>query len=233
MNAMSTVRESSPSVYRLAAGSLITMFVVVAIQVAVFAVSPPPRDAEGWLAVYRDNPLLGFLNADGLYLLTNLLVFPLYVALWLRLRAATPLLAGAALGTSALSLAVYLPTNVSVELWVVASKATSATGEAHTATLGAIEALLASSAGTAFVVYYLLGAAVLVTFGLALRATNVWGRKAWVLALASGALMVVPSTFGIVGIAFSFASLVPWMWFCVIAVRRLRTDARLPTVIAA
>lgn len=228
MTGTATVQESAPTVYRAAAAALITMFVVVVVQIAVFSSSAPPTDPEGWLAVYADNPVLGFVNADGLYVLTNVLVFPMYVALWIRLRVAAPAVAGAGFVAAALSLAVYLPTNVSVELGIVASGASDAPGEAHTAAVGAVEALLARSTGTAFVAYYLLGAVALALFGWALRATGVWGRAAATTALASGALMLVPSTLGTVGLIASFASLVPYMWFCVIAVRRLRHDAHIP-----
>lgn len=223
-----SVKQSAPTVYRIAAAALIAMFVVVAVQIAVFAVSPPPTEPGEWLAVYTDNPLRGFVNADGLYALTNVLTFPLYAALWLRLRATAPAAAGAGLAAAALSLAVYLPTNVSVELGTVASRASGATGDAHTAAVGAVEALLARSTGTAFVAYYLLGAMTLALFGWALRATQAWGRTAATTALASGVLMLVPSTFGTVGLVASFASLVPYLWFCVIAVRRLLHDARAP-----
>lgn len=222
-----TVQQSAPTIYRLAAAAIIAMFVVVAAQIAVFAVSPPPTTPDGWLDLYAHNPLLGFINADGLYVLTNLLTFPVYVALWLRLRTSAPTLAGLGLAVAALSLTVYLPTNVSVELGIVASHASGQTGEAHTVALGAVEALMARSMGTAFVAYYLLGAVALVVFGWALRTTGVWGRMAANTALASGVLMLVPSTFGTVGLIASFASLVPYLWFCGLAVRRLRHDARL------
>jgi hypothetical protein len=228
MTATATVQESAPTIYRAAAAALITMFVVVAVQIAVFSISAPPTDPEGWLAAYRDNPVLGFVNADGLYVLTNVLVFPMYVALWIRLHVAAPVVAGAGLVAAALSLAVYLPTNVSVELGIVASDAEGATGEARTAAVGAVEALVARSVGTAFVAYYLLGAVAIGLFGWALHATRVWGRTAAIMALASGALMLVPSSFGTVGIVVSFVSLVPWMWFCVIAVRRLWRDGGVP-----
>jgi hypothetical protein len=226
MSGTASVQQSAPTIYRIAAASILTMFVVVAAQIAVFAVSPPPTEPDGWLAVYARSPLLGFVNADGLYVLTNLLIFPLYVALWLRLRAAAPMVAGAGLAVASLSLAVYLPTNVSVELGIVASRASGATGEAHTAAVGAVEALLARSTGTAFIVYYLLGAVALGLFGWALRVTRVWGRTAATTAIASGILMLVPSTFGTLGLIASFASLVPYLWFCVIAARRLWHDAR-------
>jgi hypothetical protein len=44
-------------------------------------------------------------------------------------------------------------------------------------------------------------------------------------AIASGILMLVPSTFGTIVLIASFASLVPYLWFCVIAARGLRPGA--------
>lgn len=225
MSNTASVQPAAPTIYRVAAVAVIAMFVVVIAQITVFAVFPPPTTADGWLSVYIDSPVRGFLNADGLYLLTNVLSFTVYVALWVRLRTAAPALAGTGLAVAALSLAVYLPTNVSVDLGIVAARAAGASGEAHTAALGAVEALLARSMGTAFVVYYLLGAVALILFGRALRSTGTWGRTPANLALASGVLMLVPSTFGMPGLVASFASLVPYLWFCGIAVGRLRRDA--------
>lgn len=233
MSGTASIQQSAATIYRIAATALVLMFVLVAAQITVFAVSPPPTTPDEWLAVYTDSPLRGFVNADGLYALTNALTFPLYVALWLRLRSTAPTVTGAAMAAATLSLAIYLPTNVSVELGTVASRASGATGDARTAALGAVEALLARSTGTAFVAYYLLGAVTLVLFGWALRATQVWGRTAATTALASGTLMLVPSTFGTVGLAASFASLLPYLWFCVIAVRRLHRDAHVPIARAA
>lgn len=202
-------------------------------HLAVFAISPPPTDPAGWLALYADNPVLGFVSADGPFLLTNLLMLPLYLALWVRLRDAAPAASGAALGLGMLSLALYVPTNVSIELGVVASDAVGSTGAARTAALGAVEALTSRSVGTAFVVYYVLGAVTILLFARALAATNAWGRAATLTALASGVLMLVPSTFGVVGLVFAVASLIPWMAFVVIAARRLWRDSKVPVGLRA
>ena len=75
--------------------------------------------------------------------------------------------------------------------------------------------------GTAFVTYYLLGAAVLLILAWLLRRTTAFGRSAAWWALASGLLMLVPSPFGTPGMVFAIASLLPWSVFCVLAGRRL------------
>ncbi len=224
-----TVQQSAPTIYRIAAAATVAMLVLTAAQLAVFAVRWPPTEPEGWLALYADSPLLGFILADGLLALTYVFMVPLFVALWLRLRASAPAVAGAGLAVESLSLALYLPSNVSVELGIIASGAKGATGEAHTAAVGAVEALRAQSEGTAYVASYLLGAVALGLFGWALRATGVWGRAAATTALASGVLMLVPATFGTLGLIASLASMVPFVWFSVIAVRRLRHEACIPT----
>lgn len=224
-----TVQQSAPTIYRIAAAATVAMLVLTAAQIPVWILRPPPTEPEGWLALYADSPVLGFIAADGLYALTLVVVFPLYVALWLRLRASAPAVAGAGLAAASMSLALFLTSNVSVELGIVASGANGATGEAHTAAVGAVEALLAQMEGTAYVASYWLGAVALGLFGWALRATGVWGRAAANTALASAVLMLVPATFGTVGLIASLASMVPFVWFSVIAVRRLRHDARTPT----
>jgi hypothetical protein len=99
--------------------------------------------------------------------------------------------------------------------------AAAATDAERAAFLAAGRAMLAVYQGTAFDVYYVLNAiALLLVSGIMLR-SPIFSRTTALLGLLAGALMVVPSTAGAVGLAFSLGSLVPWTIFAVLVARRL------------
>lgn len=87
--------------------------------------------------------------------------------------------------------------------------------------LAAGQALLAIYKGTAFNVYYVFNAAALLILAVVMLRSNVFGRGAAYWGLASGILMTVPSTAGMLGMVFALASLAPWMVFCVLVARSL------------
>ncbi|MCV2396390.1 hypothetical protein OEB99_18930 [Actinotalea sp. M2MS4P-6] len=210
-------------VYRGASWSAFAVLVLIAIQLVVFAVWPPPGSAEAWLDVFARSPLLGLINADALYLVSTVLLIPVYLGLAVRLAAEEPALALGGVTAGLVSVVTFVPSNVAAELWDLAGRASA--GAEREVVIGAVEATLARSSGSAFLVSYVLGGVALLLFALALRRTGVWGPAAWRTCGVAGVLMLVPSTVGVVGVVFSLVSLVPWVWFCVLAVRRLGDDA--------
>ena len=118
-------------------------------------------------------------------------------------------------------MAAYLASNPAAEMLVLARRYASAEPAARTVLEAAGEALLAQWKGTAFLAYYVLGAAVLLVLAWLLRRSPLFSRATSRWALAAGILMLVPSPFGVAGMAFSLASLVPWTVLCVLAGRRL------------
>jgi hypothetical protein len=120
-------------------------------------------------------------------------------------------------------MATYLASNPAVEMLLLARRHADADPAAQAALLAAGEVLLASWRGTAFLTYYVLNALGLLVMALVMLRTRVFsGATGW-WALAAGVLMLVPSTFGTVGLLMSVASLVPWCVLCVlVAVRFVR-----------
>lgn len=141
-------------------------------------------------------------------------------ALWATSRSGVIL--GVGLGT--LQMAAYLASNPAVEMLSLAGSHHRASPE-KIALEAAAQGVLAAWKGTAFLTYYFLGAIVLFIFAWLLWRSTRFGRATAWWALAAAVLMLVPSPFGIVGMAFSLASLVPWVVLCVLAgIRLLRGD---------
>lgn len=191
------------------------------IQIAVFAVWPPVHTVPEVFRLMVGSPVLGLLSLDLLYVLNNLAVWVLYVGLSSALWTASASGATLAVGLGTLQMAAYLASNPALEMLALARAHADAGPAARAALEAAGEAVLAGWKGTAFVVYYLLGAAVLLIFAWLLRRSPLFaGATAW-WALAAGVLMLVPSTFGAVGMVMSLGSLLPWGVFAVLAGRTL------------
>jgi uncharacterized membrane protein (GlpM family) len=79
--------------------------------------------------------------------------------------------------------------------------------------LAAGEALMAGYTGTSFNVYYILNAITLLMYSLAMLKSSCFKKSIGCWGIASGVLMIVPSSAGIVGMIFSLLSLIPWIVF--------------------
>ncbi|WP_161965267.1 hypothetical protein [Ornithinimicrobium cerasi] len=192
------------------------------LQVVVFSVHRPLGTVAEFFELMRVDPVLGLVSLDLLYSLNNVLVALVYLALvvllWSRARSAAAV-AGALV---VLGMAAYLASNPAVEMLLLAREHGTAPAADRPALQAAGEVLLASWRGTAFLTYYLLSGVALLLVVAALLRTRVLGRAVAWWALAAGVLMLVPSTFGTVGLVMSIASLLPWWVMCVLVAVRLR-----------
>lgn len=191
-------------------------------QVVVFVIWPPPETVPEIFDLMVEAPVLGLLSLDAVYLVNNLLVLLVYlglaVVLWPTSRSAVALM----LSLGLLQMSAYYSSNPAVEMLVLArSHADASTPGEQDRLLAAATAVLTSWTGTAFLVYYFLGAFVLLVIAWLLRRSAVFSPAVFWWALAAGLLMLVPSPFGIVGLTFAVASLVPWSVFCYLVGRRL------------
>ena len=207
------------------AGAAAGSGVFIVVQIAVFALHPPPASVDGFFVLMDENPLLGMLSLDLLLSVNNVLVALVYLALivvlWDRARS-TAAIAGLLM---VLGMAAYLSSNPAVDMLLLSQQHASATPADQPALVAAGEVLLASWRGTAFLTYYVLNGIALLLVAIALLRTKALGRALGWWALASGVLMLVPSTFGLIGLVMSVLSLLPWCVMCVIAAARLRALA--------
>lgn len=194
---------------------------LIVAQVAVFAFWPPVHTVGEVFALMVDNPILGLVSMDALYIVNNVLVWLFYAGLGAALLPVSRSAAAGVVGLGTLQMAAYLASNPAVEMLVLARTHRTAGAPQAVMLEAAGEALLSGWKGTAFLTYYWLGAAVLFVLAWALRRSADFPPSAAWWALVSGVLMLVPSPFGAVGMVFALASLVPWSVFCVIAGVRL------------
>lgn len=229
---VSTVDASWAPLYPLAGVAALAQVALIAIQIPLFILRPPPATIDGWFSLYERNPLLGFLNLDGLMLVNCALMFPILLALYAALRGtSTPLMTLAlALGTIANALGFVW--NASITMLAYSDHYAAATTEAdRVAFLAAGQALLTNHiSGTPFVAYYLLSSATVLIVGAVMLRSGVFGKATAYAAILAGLLTLLPPTedAGAIGLAVAVAALIPMsVWFILVArdLFRLRGDA--------
>lgn len=191
------------------------------VQIAIFAMWPPPETVPEIFDLMLRSPLLRLSSMDGIYLLNNLFVLLIYLALAVPLWAVSRSAVALALTLGFLQMAAYYASNPAVEMLTLARTHNRSEPSEQAAIEAAGEALLAAWTGTAFRTYYFLGALVLLILAWLLKRTTTFGSSSTWWALAAGILMLVPSPFGLVGMIFAIASLVPWSVFCVVVGARM------------
>ena len=115
-----------------------------------------------------------------------------------------------------------LPSNTAFEMLTLSNQYVVATTDAQRAEiLAAGQAMLAIYQGTAFNVYYILNAIVLLIISSVMQRSTVYSKATAYWGMLAGVLMLVPSTAGTIGLYFAFASLVPWAVFSVLIASKL------------
>ncbi|NMB54481.1 MAG: hypothetical protein GYA15_07235 [Leptolinea sp.] len=207
---------------RVGGFALIAMLAVTTIQIIVLVIWPPPDTVDGLFELFNRNWFLGLLSMDLLYILNNTLLILVYLGLFAALYDDSPAasLIGLLFGVTAI--AAYYGSNTSFEMLSLSRQYSGATTEAQRIIpLAAGQAMLETYGGTGFDAYYVLSAITLLIFAWVMHRGVVFSRAATLWALASGILMIIPSTAGTVGLVFSLLSLAPWIVFCVLGARTL------------
>jgi len=75
--------------------------------------------------------------------------------------------------------------------------------------------------GTAFNIYYVLSAVSLLTFSFIMLKNTFYSRTTAIFGLVSGVLMIVPSSVGMIGMVSALLSLIPWVGFSFLVMKRL------------
>lgn len=200
----------------------LTMLVLMAIQIIVFVVWPPPSTVEGYFALFHNNWLLGLLSLDLLYIVDSVLLIPIYLALYAVLKRAgeSSMLIAVVFGIT--GIAAYFASNTAFEMLSLSSQYSAATTEAQRVMfLTAGQVMLETYKGTAFDIYYVLNTIVLFVLSVVMLRSDIFSKTTAYLGILAGVLMVVPSSAGTIGLYFSLASLVPWAIWLILVARRL------------
>ena len=206
--------------YRLAARLALVMLILIPVQVIIFVVFPIPETIDEFFSTFKGSWVLGLLHSDVLYIINNLIVAVMYIAFYLSLKKRGESLMLMALILGLLGVGVYMASNKAFELLSLSRGFSRAVDEStrnlyRAAGIG----MLAEWQGTAFDVYYILNGIALVIMAFVMLKSPLYGKRTAKIGIAAGILMVIPSTAGKLGLAFSLASLVPWILFAAMSAK--------------
>ncbi len=209
--------------FRVASIASLLTAVVTVVQIIVFAVWPPPSfqpssSATGAIfEMLRSNPVLGFVELDGLMLVDYLLIAVVFLALYIVLRHVQPVLALMGTVFALIAITAYFTANPALSMLALSAYYPSQ------GTVAAGQAVLADFQGSAFIVHYLLMGVAGLLVSFAMLRSAVFSRATATAGLLQGAMMLVPSTVGTIGLIFALGSLAPFLvWFVLIALRLQR-----------
>jgi hypothetical protein len=214
------------ALYAVAAAAALVSVAILPIQIVVFIVWPPPLGgtAADWFVLFERSRIVGLLSLDLLLLVDQALLLPIFVALWVALRRASPSTALLATTLGLVGTGVYFASGAAFEMLALSRSHAAADSAAQRAAyLAAGEALLAVYQGTAFHASYLLQSGAGLLYALAMLRTRIFRRAVGVLGLlafAVGLGLFVP---GPLGLWLAIASVTfLWGWYLLLALDFLR-----------
>jgi hypothetical protein len=220
-----TMTENSEKWKKIIKIGGIMAFVVISlipIQLIVFVTFTPPKTALGFLTLFQENWFVGMLSLDLLYILNNILLIFVYLGLLGALRKTDFSLILIAITLGLIGIASYFASTVIFEMQNISNLyVTAENSEIKNQLLSSAQTLIAKYKGTSFVVYYVLNGITLLLISWIMLKDNTFTRATAIWGFISGILMLVPSTFGTIGLIFSISSLIPWIVFSILFGTRL------------
>ena len=199
--------------FRVAWYLTLMMIILIPIQIIVFIISPPPSTVKGLFELYHQNPFLGLLSLDFLYLFNNIILVIIYLAIFVLLFQEKPVTVLLALILGLIGIACYYPSNPAFEMLTLSNQYFLAQPKQQMIYLAAGEGLMAGYSGTSFDVYYVLSTICLLLFSYSLLKSSRFKKSVGLWGLTSGLFMIIPSSAGTIGMIFSLLSLIPWVVF--------------------
>ena len=208
----------------------LVMLLLIPLQIVVFVIAPPPDTVTGFFDLFQQHPFLGLLSLDFIYLFNNAILVIIYLAIAALLFREKPVPVLLALVLGLIGIACYYPSNPAFEMLTLSTLYAQALPPDQSLYLAAGEAVMAGYTGTAFNTYYVLNAIGLLLFATTFLHSPRFKKSIGYWGLASGVLMIVPSSAGLVGMIFSLASLIPWMVFIALLIGVFKKAAAEPAV---
>ena len=209
--------------YRVGGAAALVSAVFIPIQVIVFIASPPPSTVIGWFTLFQNNRLVGLIDLDLLLVADNVLLVPIFLALYVILRRTSESFLAIAIALAFLGIAFFIVSNPAFEMLSLSNQYAAATTDMQRSTiLAAGQAMLATWQGTAFQVGYVLGSVAGIVIGAVMLLSSIFGKvTAYMLILgnAVGLGLYVP----IIGIYISvFSVLFLEVWYILVGRRLLQ-----------
>lgn len=208
--------------YRVAQFLALAMLLIIPLQIAIYIISPPPDTVKGFFELYHQNPFLGLLSLDFLYLFNNMIIVIVYLAIFVLLFQEKPVVVLLAFILGIIGVACYYPSNPAFEMLTLSHQYFQALPQQQLIYLAAGEAVMAGYTGTSFDVYYVLSTICLLLFAYAIFKSPKFKKSVGLWGLVSGFFMIIPSSAGMVGMIFSFLSLIPWVVFIVLLMSKFK-----------
>ena len=208
--------------YRMAGMSALVTAVLITAQMIVFILWPPPNTAIDYFNLFQENALLGFLALDLLYVIDNVLLIPILLALYVALRKTNEsfMAIGAALGL--VGIASLFASNPAANMHFLSEQFATATETQRSLLLAAGDAMLAVYSGTAYHMSLILGSVALVIISVVMLQSEIFSKATAYMGILANVLalgLYVPK----VGIYILFFSVVFLLvWYILITLRLLR-----------
>ena len=215
------------TIYRVGAIATAFMLTMIPVQIFFYILWPHPTTIIAWFSLFQRNWFIGLMSFDLLFLLSMVASIFLYLALFFALYDGNKSLSIFALILGLIGLAIYFPSNTSLEMLSTSRQYFQAvTDQDKTILLSTGQTLYAVWKGTSYAVYYVFNGIALILFFLAMIKDNSFRKLTASFGLTSGILMIVPATAGIVGMVMSLLSLIPWSIFSVLVIKDFNTIIR-------
>jgi len=199
--------------YKVAGMAALITAVLIVVQMIVFILWPPPSTAIDYFNLFQDSTLLGLLALDLLYVIDNVLLIPILLALYVALRRTNEplMIIGAALGF--VGIAALFASNPAVNMHFLSGQyAAAATDAQRSLFLAAGEAMLAVYSGTAYHLSLILGSVALVIIPVVMLQSNIFSKATAYMGILANvfALGFYVSKIGIYILLFSVVFLLIW-----------------------
>jgi len=197
-------------------GGIATWIIIalVPIQMFFFIAFPPPKTVEGFFALFQNSWFLGLASLDLFYLLSNILLIPMYLALFFALYKTNKSLMTIAVIIGFIGISAFFASNTSFEFITLSNQYYAAISDAEKSIfLSAGQTMLSTYKGTAFDIYYVLNGLTLLILSLVMLKCDTFSKKTAYIGIVTGILMIIPTTAGIIGLTLGIASLIPWVVF--------------------
>lgn len=211
--------------FRLGAVAAAATVGVTVIQIVLGVLWPPPDFAPhvaattAILEMAQANPALTFLKLDGLMVLDYVLLAVVFLALLAALYVKNPSLMMLGTTFAMIAITLYFASNPAATMLVLAQHY-DASGPAaqNSGVVAAGQAALLEFQGTAFLLHYVMMGFAGMIVSFVMFGSTVFSRTTAIAGVLQGAMMLVPVTFGTVGLIFAVGSLMPFtVWFMLIS----------------
>jgi len=164
-------------IYIVAGIAALITGVIIVLQMVFYIISPLPNTVSGFFELFQENRFLGLLSLDLLYVIDNVLLIPILLALYVSLRKLnnSSVLLGSFL--TLIGIMALFASNTSVDMLLLSNKYAAATIDTQKSLfLGAGEALYANYMGTSYNLHLILASVGLIIISFVMLRSKIFSK---------------------------------------------------------